>query len=90
MGSIPGLGRSPGGRHGNPPQNSCLENPMDSKPGGLQSICLQRVEHDRSNLTYTPVQLVFQWYDYLVMIFVPSLGIEYVIIYKEASTKFTQ
>ena len=29
MGSIPGLGRSPGGRHGNPLQYSCLENPMD-------------------------------------------------------------
>ena len=28
-GSIPGLGRSPGGRHGNPLQYSCLENPMD-------------------------------------------------------------
>ena len=28
-GSIPGLGRSPGGGHGNPPQYSCLENPMD-------------------------------------------------------------
>ena len=27
--SIPGLGRSPGGRHGNPLQDSCLENPMD-------------------------------------------------------------
>ena len=27
--SIPGLGRSPGGGHGNPLQNSCLENPMD-------------------------------------------------------------
>ena len=26
-GSIPGLGRSPGGGHGNPPQYSCLENP---------------------------------------------------------------
>ena len=26
-GSIPGLGRSPGGRHGNPLQYSCLENP---------------------------------------------------------------
>ena len=26
-GSIPGLGRSPGGRHGNPLQCSCLENP---------------------------------------------------------------
>ena len=28
-GSIPGLGRSPGGRHSNPFQYSCLENPMD-------------------------------------------------------------
>ena len=28
-GSIPGLGRSPGGGHGNPLQYSCLENPMD-------------------------------------------------------------
>ena len=27
MGSVPGLGRSPGGRCGNPLQNSCLENP---------------------------------------------------------------
>ena len=30
-GSIPGLGRSPGGGHGNPLQNSCLENPMDRR-----------------------------------------------------------
>ena len=28
-GSIPELGRSPGGGHGNPLQYSCLENPMD-------------------------------------------------------------
>ena len=28
-GSIPALGRSPGGGHGNPLQYSCLENPMD-------------------------------------------------------------
>ena len=28
-GSIPGSGRSPGGGHGNPLHNSCLENPMD-------------------------------------------------------------
>ena len=27
LGSIPELGRSPGGGHGNPLQNSCLENP---------------------------------------------------------------
>ena len=40
MGSIPGLESSPGGRHGNPLQYSCLENPMDwtEEPGGLQSI----------------------------------------------------
>ena len=29
LGSIPGLGRSPGGRHGNPLQYSCPESPMD-------------------------------------------------------------
>ena len=29
MGLIPGSGRSPGGRHGNPLQYSCLENPRD-------------------------------------------------------------
>ena len=29
LGSIPGLGRSPGGGHGNPLLYSCLENPMD-------------------------------------------------------------
>ena len=28
-GLMPGLGRSPGGGHGNPLQYSCLENPMD-------------------------------------------------------------
>jgi len=29
IGSIPGLGRSPGGENGNPLQYSCLESPMD-------------------------------------------------------------
>ena len=29
LGLIPGVGRSPGGGHGNPLQYSCLENPMD-------------------------------------------------------------
>ena len=30
LGLIPGLGRSPGGGHGNPLQYSCLKNAMDS------------------------------------------------------------
>ena len=29
VGSIPGLGRTPKEGNGNPPQQSCLENPMD-------------------------------------------------------------
>ena len=29
VGLIPGMGRFPGGRHGNPLQYSCLENRMD-------------------------------------------------------------
>ena len=29
VGSIPGLGRSPGGGHSNPLQSSCLKNPVD-------------------------------------------------------------
>ena len=35
MGSIPGLGRSPGGGHGNPLEYANLENPMAEEPGGL-------------------------------------------------------
>ena len=47
LSSIPGLGRFPGERNGNPLQYSCLENPMD---GGawcsLLSMGSQRVRHD--------------------------------------------
>ena len=43
---IPGLGRSPGGGHGNPLHYSCLENPQTEAPGGLQSMGSQRVGHD--------------------------------------------
>ena len=43
MGSIPGLGRSPGEGNGNPLQYSCRENPMDRE--AWQSVGLQRVGH---------------------------------------------
>jgi len=46
VGLILGLGRSPGGGHGNPVQYSCLENLMDRGASGLQSIGSQRVGHD--------------------------------------------
>ena len=45
-GSIPELGRSPGEGNGNPLQYSYQENSWTEKPGGLQSMGLQRVRHD--------------------------------------------
>ena len=49
--SIPGLGRSPGGGHGNLLQYSCLKNSMDrEEPGRLQSTGPQRVRQDWSDL----------------------------------------
>ena len=49
-GSIPGLRRSPGVGNGNPLQYSCLGNPIDKEPGGLQSTGLQRDRHDQPQL----------------------------------------
>ena len=44
-GSIPGSGRSLGGRHGSMLQYSCLEDPWTEVRGGLQSMGLQWVQH---------------------------------------------
>ena len=48
-GVTPGSGRAPGGGHDSPPQYSCLENSMDKKPGGLQSLRSQ--ESDTTEVT---------------------------------------
>ena len=45
-GSVPGLGRSPGGGHGNPLQYSCLENPMDRRAWWTTSTGSHRVGHN--------------------------------------------
>ena len=47
LGSIPGLGRSPGEGNGNPLQYSCLENPMD---GGAWWATVHGVEKSRTRL----------------------------------------
>ena len=47
MGSIPGLGRSPRGGHGNPLQCSCLGSPMDRGAWWATVHGSQRVRHDR-------------------------------------------
>ena len=48
--SIPGLGRSPGGGHGNPLQYSCLRISWTEESGRLQSMGLHRVGHNRNDL----------------------------------------
>ena len=49
MGSILGLGRSPGGGHGNPLQYSCLQNPMDR--GAWQATVHRVTELDTTEVT---------------------------------------
>ena len=46
LGSIPGMGRSPGERNGNPLQYSCLENPMDRGTWQPTVHGSQKVGHD--------------------------------------------
>ena len=46
-GLIPGLGRSPGGGHGNSPQYSCLENPVDR---GVWQATVHRVAQSWTGL----------------------------------------
>ena len=47
VGSIPELGRSPGGGHGNPFLYSCLENPMDRE---TWQATVQRVTKTQTRL----------------------------------------
>ena len=46
LGSIPGLGRSPGDRNGNPIHILTWRIPWTEQPGGLQSMGSQRVRHN--------------------------------------------
>ena len=52
---IPGWGRSPGGRHGNPLQYSCLENPMDR---GAWRATVHRVAKSRTRLKWLSITIV--------------------------------
>ena len=57
LGSIPGLGRSPGGEHGNPLQYPCQENPMDR---GAWRATVRGVAKSWTQLsTQAPLDIVF-------------------------------
>ena len=56
LGSIPGLGRSPGEGNGNPLQYSCLENPMDRGPWQATVHGVTKSRTQLSDFTYfTPL-----------------------------------
>ena len=54
-GLIPGSGRSPAGGHGNPPQYSCLESPMDRgawRTAVHRAAKLEMAEHAHSGSSF--------------------------------------
>ena len=60
LGSIPGLGRSPGERHGNPFQYCCLENP----PGQRNLENCSPWGHKELDMTFrlsTPQPILYLW-----------------------------
>ena len=63
LGSIPGLGRSPGEGKGYPLQYSGLENPLDCSPWGRQeSDTTERLSHLTHNATYSVTFLFYRYF----------------------------
>ena len=58
-GLTPGLGRSPGGGHGNPLQFSCLENPIDR---GDWQATVHRVTKSQTRLKQLGTHEIFESY----------------------------
>ena len=58
LGLVPGLGRSPGGGHGNPFQYSCLENPRGQRslvgysPWGCKESDMIKTKHTHTEITF--------------------------------------
>ena len=70
LGSIPGLGRSPGEGNGNPLQYSCLENPMD---GGAWLATVHGVAKSRTRLSDFTVVMLSIFFICLLSISMSSL-----------------
>ena len=77
LGSIPGLGRSPGGRHGNPLQYSCLENPLD---GGAWWATVHGVAKNRTRLSdfVSSTYFCVDTSEYVVLCLVTQLCLNFV------------
>ena len=69
-GFIPGLGRSAGGRHGNPLQYFAWRIPWTEEPGRLWSIGFQRVWYDWSDLVHTCTYIYIYIYTHMYLIYI--------------------
>ena len=61
LGSIPGLGRSPGERNDYPLQYSCLRNPMDRGAWWATVHGSQTVRHDSTTNTFSGDKTLLCW-----------------------------
>ena len=75
MGSIPGLGRSPGEGNGNSPQYTCLENPMD-RGAWRATVHGVTVRHDWSNFT---IDIVLWYWSNLTSRSVLKLAVTWIL-----------
>ena len=90
LGSVPGLGRSPGEGNGYPLQCSGLENSMDKGAwhlhGKLPSMGSQRVGHDWAAFTFTLIAWYKKHHNLLTYLqFEPSDDHSWLIFYSENS-----
>ena len=65
-GSIPGSGRSPGGRHSNPLQYSCVENPMDR---GARRATVHRITQSRTWLKRLSMHKMISYVEIYIYIY---------------------
>ena len=63
-GFSPGVRKIPRGRHGNPLQYSCLENPMDR--GAWQATVHRAAESDMTEHNYISFRYMSQWFDIFI------------------------
>ena len=69
MGSIPGLGRFPGGGNGNPLKYSCLENPMDREAWWATVHGASKSQAQLSNLAVAHIH-IYTFFYWVVCFFV--------------------
>ena len=69
LGSILGLGRSPGEENGNPLQYSCLENPMDEGAWWATVHGVRKSRTRLSDLTHSLIYVYICVYIYIILLY---------------------